>query len=193
MCTWQHRRIPQTTTPIQCHDPIHPTLRDNSNKSLLAISTQLHIFIFTYTYTKRQKLSNILYCQKISLTHKTHKLQHKSNYERERERPEKERELKYLPEVRGSAAVARWRLRFLFPDLALPLPISLLLLPISQSPIWAKSISNFAIAELLWAFSVVVAALLSLFFFWLRIAAFNALLSRCCCWEVIQVRTWGSY
>ena len=97
--------LPQTTTPIQCHGPIHPTLRDNLDNSLLAISTQLHIFIFTYTYTKRQKLSNILYCQKISLTHKTHKLQHKSNYERERER-ERERELKYLPEVRGGAAVA---------------------------------------------------------------------------------------
>ena len=59
---------PQTTTPIQSHSPIHPTIRD---KSQLAISTQLHIFIFTYTYTKRQKLSN-LYCQKISLSHKTH-------------------------------------------------------------------------------------------------------------------------
>ena len=30
-----------------------PTLRDNSDKSRSAISTQLHIFIFTYTYTKR--------------------------------------------------------------------------------------------------------------------------------------------
>ena len=52
--------LPQTTTPIQCHDPIYPTLRDNSDKSRSSISTQLHIFIFTYTYTKRQKLSNIV-------------------------------------------------------------------------------------------------------------------------------------
>ena len=73
---------PKTTTPIQCHGPIHPTLRDNSDKSRSVISTQLHIFIFTYTYTKRQKLSN-LYCQKISLSHKTHNT---SQTMRERER-----------------------------------------------------------------------------------------------------------
>ena len=51
---------PKTTTPIQCHGHIHRTLRDNLDKSRLAISTQLHIFIFTYTYTKRQKLSNYI-------------------------------------------------------------------------------------------------------------------------------------
>ena len=74
--------------------------------------TYFYIYIHLHKKTKAKQL----YSQKISLTYKIHKLQHKSDYEycivrerereRERGKPEKEKELKYLTEVRGGAAAA---------------------------------------------------------------------------------------
>ena len=88
--------------------------------------------------------------------------QHKSDYERERERERERTEIPWCC-LRSGVALPRhvegW---------GSYLKISLLPSPISQSPIWAKSISDLTIVELLWVFNVFVVTLLS----------------HCHCWEV---------
>ena len=90
--------------------------------------------------------------------------QHKSDYEywvcvRERERERERTKIPWCCLRSGATSPPHfegWGSYFL---------ISLLPSPISQSPIWAKLISDLAIVELFWVFNVAVAALLSLFFF----------------------------
>ena len=80
-----------------------------------------------------------------------------------------------LPEVRGSVAVARWRLRFLFPNLVFA--VTNLAFAVADLAIFDLGQVNLRSHHRRVALGVqcCCAALLSLFFF--RIATFNALLS----------------
>ena len=51
-------------------------------------------YFYIYIHLHKKIKAKQLYCQKISLSHKTHKSQHKSDYERERERERENRKRK---------------------------------------------------------------------------------------------------
>ena len=107
-------------------------------------NTITYFYIYIHLHKKKKVKQYILSKDKS----KSQVSQHKLDYERERERERIE-----IPWccLRSGAASLRhvegWGSYF---------PISLLPSSISHSPIWAKSISNLAVAELLWVFSVAV-------------------------------------
>ena len=168
------------------------TKRQLRQKPIINFNTITYFYIYIHLHKKTKTKQ---YCQKISLTHKTHKLQHKSDWvlrEREREIWDKENRKKrknWNTCLRLGVAPprpARWRLRFLFPDLAFvvaDLAFAVVDLAFAAADL---TISNLGQVNLQFrhhraALGVQCCrrCLAESFFFFFRIAAFNALLSRC--------------